>query len=97
MRIRVPKTFVPREARAIANDFRRNAAEVRRLASQLSQLGSSLNATWEGKSKNTFMGEFSPEPGRLHSYANYLDECARKIERMTVTVWEEKEVEDQPR
>lgn len=94
MRIRVPKTFVPKEAYVIAGNFRRAAGEARSLASQLQSVGNSLNSSWEGNSKNQFMQEFQSEPGNLLDYANYLEQCARTIERMTVTVWEEKEIKD---
>ena len=92
MKIRVPRTFIPPEAHSIANNFRQTASEVRRLAGQLNEIGNTLNATWEGRSKNNFMGEFNPEPGNLNSFADYLESCAQNVERMTVTVWEEKEV-----
>lgn len=94
MRIRVPRTFVPPEAHKIAADFRRAARESRQLASQLRSVGGTLNSTWEGNSKNQFMGEFNPEPGNLDSYASYLEQCARNIEHIKVTIWEEKEVKD---
>ena len=94
MKIRVPKTFVPKEAHAIAGNFRRAAGEARTLAAQLGRLGNHFNTTWEGNSKNNFMGDFSPEPGNLYEYANYLERCANDIERTTVTIWEEKEVKD---
>ena len=93
MRIRVPKTIVPGEAREIAGRFRQAANEARSLSSQLQGVGGHLDATWEGVSKNRFMDEFNPAPGNLLDYANYLEQCASKIERMTVIIWEEKEVE----
>jgi uncharacterized protein YukE len=94
MRIRVKKTIVPKEAYEIAGNFRRAAQEARNLASQLQRVGNSLNATWEGNSKNNFMQKINPEPGNLNDYANYLEQCAHKIEHMTVDIWEEKEIQD---
>ena len=94
MHIRVPKTFVPKEAYAIAGSFRRAASEARTLAARLQRVGNNLNATWEGNSKNCFMNELNPETGNLIDYANYLEQCARTIERMTVTIWEAKEIQD---
>jgi len=92
MLIRVPKSIHPPEAKEIAASFRRSASEVRNLAVQVQAIGNQLNATWEGKSKVRFMGDFSPEPGNLNSYADYLENCARKIESIEVIIWEEKEL-----
>jgi len=86
--IRVPRTFVPSEAYAIAAGFRAEAARVRGLSQQLSGIGGTLDSSWEGNAKNRFFGIFRPEPGNTESYAAWLDAQARNIERMTVTVWE---------
>ncbi len=86
--IRVPRTFVPSEAYAIAAGFRAEAGRVRGTAQQLRTTGNNLDSTWEGNSKNNFFAQFRPEPGNVESYAAWLEEKARNIECMTVTVWE---------
>ena len=90
--IKVPNTFIPPEARQIAAAFRAAAAQVRAQASSLKGVGYTLNSSWEGNSKNNFMGDFSPEPGNVESYASWLEDRARDIEHMKVTVWETKVV-----
>ena len=94
MRIRVPKTFVPKEARVIASSFRKAAGEARAQATKLRGIGNNLEGSWKGNSKNRFMTELNPQTANLIDYANYLEQCARTIERMKVTTWEMKEVED---
>jgi len=94
MIIRVPKTFVPKEARSISAIFRKAAKEVRAQAAQLKSISNNLNATWQGNSKNRFMSEINPEQSKLLDYASYLEQCARTIEQMKVTTWETKHVED---
>jgi uncharacterized protein YukE len=90
--IRVPRTFVPGEAHSIAAGFRSQAARVRDLAQQLRNVGGTLDTTWEGNAKNTFISSFSSQPGNLESYASWLEDQARQIEGMTVTVWDNKVV-----
>ena len=90
--IRVPRTFVPGEAHSIAAGFRSQAARVRDQARQLRNVGGTLDTTWEGNAKNAFFSSFSSEPGNLESYASWLEDRARQIEGMTVTVWEQKTV-----
>ena len=92
MKIRVPKTIHPPEAKGIAASFRRAAGEARKLSGKIQTIGNTLNDTWEGNSKERFMSEFSQEPGNLNSYADYLEDCARKIESIEVIIWEEKEI-----
>jgi uncharacterized protein YukE len=90
--IRVPRTFVPGEAHSIAAGFRAQAGRARDLARQLRDVGGTLNTWWEGNAKNVFFSTFSSEPGNLESYASWLEDKARNIEGMTVTVWETKVV-----
>jgi uncharacterized protein YukE len=90
--IRVPKTFVPGEAHAIAAGFRAQAGKARDLARQLRAVGGTLNTWWEGNAKNVFFSTFNSEPGNLDSYASWLEDKARIIEHMTVTIWESKTV-----
>jgi uncharacterized protein YukE len=94
MKIRVKRTIHPPEAKEIANKFRRAASEARKLAGQIQKIGSTLNSTWEGNSKESFMAEFTPEPGNLNSFADYLEECAQKIESIEVEIWDWKEVHE---
>ena len=91
MRIKVPKRIHPPEAKGIAGKFRQAATEARKLAGQLQVISNALDSSWEGRSKDRFMGDFRSEPGNLNSYADYLEDCARKIEDIEVTVWEEKD------
>lgn len=85
--VRVPETFVPKEAHAMAANFRAKASEVRNLANQLRQVGSTLQSTWEGNSKNNFMGSFQPAPSELDTYAQWLEEKARQLDNFKVTIW----------
>lgn len=94
MKIRVARTFVPPEAAQIAAEFNKAANDAINLSNQLSNISGTLESTWEGNSKNSFMGDFSPEPGNLRSYAQYLRNCAHQISQIRVTVWEWQEVED---
>lgn len=91
MRIKVPKRIHPPEAKEIAGKFRQAATEARKLASQLQVISNALDSSWEGRAKDRFMADFRSEPGNLNSYADYLEHCARKIEDIEVTVWEEKD------
>ena len=86
--IRLPRTFVPSEAHAIAASFRSQAAHIRDLARQLRDVKGSLDISWEGNSKNIFSSDFAPEPGNMDCYAAWLEDRARAIECMTVTIWE---------
>ena len=90
--IRVPRTYVPPEAYSIAAGFRSQAARVRDQAQQLRNVGGTLDTTWQGNAKNAFFSSFSSEPGNLESYASWLEDRARQIEGMTVTVWDTKVV-----
>lgn len=83
---------VPREAHSIAAGFRSQAGRMRDLARQLRDTGGTLNTWWEGNAKNVFFSSFNSEPGNLESYASWLDDRARNIEDMKVTVWEYKVV-----
>ncbi len=93
-RIRVPKRFIPKEAHAIAADFRSAAAQVRDVARQLDNTGGVLEGSWQGNSKETFMTNFRLAPGDLDNYATWLDKSASEIESIEVTIWEWKEVDD---
>jgi uncharacterized protein YukE len=87
--IRVKKTFTPPEAYAIAVQFRARANHVRELAKQLRKVKSSLDATWEGNSKNRFSSGYDVEISKMDNFADWLEEKANQIERIKVTVWEE--------
>ncbi len=86
---RVKRTFIPPEAPRIAAEFRKSANEVRMQAGRLRGVQGTLDSTWQGNSKNVFMGNFSSEPGNVESYASWLESKASEIENMTVTIWED--------
>ena len=88
--VRVPRTFVPQEAHGIAERLRSEAAHIREYANQLRDVRNTLNNTWQGNSKDRFMGEYQAEPDRLDSYAAWLITRANEIEQIKVTVWETK-------
>lgn len=92
--IRVPRTFTPPEAYAIAAQFQAQAKHVRDLANQLRKVKTTLDATWEGNSKNRFSSGYEPEISKMDSFADWLEEMANQIERIKVTVWEEVTVPD---
>lgn len=92
--IRIKKTFVPPEAYGIAAQFQAQANRVRDLASQLRKVKSTLDATWEGNSKNRFSSGYEPEVSKMDNFADWLEDKANQIERITVTVWEEVRVPD---
>lgn len=97
MKIRVMKSIIPSEARGVAARFREGARRIRAQAQQMRSVCSTLNSSWEGRSKMAFMDSISPQPGELEAYANWLDDRARQIENMHVDIWEEKDVPDNPR
>jgi len=88
--ILVSEEIVPPEARSIAEAFRREARRVRELAAQSRNTKGSLDQSWEGNSKNKFIGAFDPQINQLDNYANSLEEKARHIENIRVTVWKKK-------
>ncbi len=81
---------VPKEAREIAEKFRQSARKARALAQTLRKSAGILDSSWEGNSKNNFMGEFKGEPSKLESYADWLDSKAREIENIKVAFKEKK-------
>jgi uncharacterized protein YukE len=88
--ILVPESIVPPEAYGIAASFRREASRVRELAAQNRNIKGTFDYTWEGLSKNKFSGDYDPQIGQLDNYANLLEEKARQIENIHVTVWKKK-------
>ena len=90
--IRTSESIVPPEAHGIAASFRREAQRVRQLAASHRSIKGTLDTTWEGLSKNKFSGNFDPQIGQLDNYANMLEEKARQIENIHVTVWHTKRV-----
>jgi uncharacterized protein YukE len=90
--IRIPiqrkHTFVPDAAGAIGGSWRSVADQVRSVASGLHSIGSALDGSWEGNSKQHFMTEYDPTPGATESSADLLDSLAGQVEGITVTEWE---------
>lgn len=78
--------IIPPEAHAIADAFRREARRVRDITAQARNTKSALDNSWTGNSKNRFSGNFDPQIGQLDNYANILEEKARQIDNIRVTV-----------
>ena len=85
--IQTSESIVPSEAHSIAASFRREAQRVRDLAANHRSIKGTLDSTWEGNSKNRFSGDFDPQISQLDNYAGTLEEKARQIENIHVTVW----------
>ena len=85
--IRTSESIIPSEAHAIAASFRREAQRVRDLAAKHRSIKGTLDSTWEGLSKNKFSGDFDPQISQLDNYVNTLEEKARQIENIHITVW----------
>ncbi len=85
--ILVPETIVPPEAYGIAAAFRSEARRVRELAAQNRSTKGTLDGTWQGNSKIRFSGDFEPRITDLDNYANSLEDKARQIENIRVTIW----------
>lgn len=83
--------FVPREADGIARQFEKAAKEIEAQSYQLQNVAGELDATWEGRSHDSFMATFRNEPAQLRSYANYLRDCANRIR--SIQVYEDVRVE----
>ena len=81
-------TFVPDEAPRIAREFRSAAGRIREQAREMKGIQSNLQGAWEGNSAERFMDEFEPQIKEMEHFAEWLDDKAHQIERMTVTVWE---------
>ncbi len=81
---------VPKEAKGIAEKFRQSARQARALAQTLRKTAGVLDSSWEGNSKNNFMGDFKGEPSKLESYADWLESKANEIENITVAFKEKK-------
>jgi uncharacterized protein YukE len=90
--ILVPEGIVPQEAHAIAASFRREANRVRELSAKNRNNKSTLDSTWQGNSKNRFSNDYDPQISQLEEYARALEEKARQIENIRVTVYRKKMV-----
>ena len=80
IRVRVEHWFIPNEAHSIAAQFRTQAGAIRDQANTVGKAKNTLDASWEGNSKNKFMLLFDPMPGNLGSYASWLEQAANQIE-----------------
>jgi len=94
-KVRVPvlRVFVPREAHSIAAQLRAAVGPVRAFAQQLRKIDGTLDATWEGNSKNRFSEGYEPELGRTEDLAGSVEHVAGQIASMSVSVWETQEEE----
>jgi len=81
-RVRVDHWFTPPEAHTIAGQFRAKAGEIRAQAQAIRRGRSTLDLSWEGKSKNNYFVSLNPMPGDLENYANWLEQKANQIEHM---------------
>jgi len=85
---RRPRTFVPPEAGWLAAYFRKTAEKFRGIGSDLRRVPTVLDETWDGVSRDRFMLDFEPRPGRMEAVALWLEFAARQIAATEVTVWE---------
>ena len=85
--VRVKHWFIPDEASTIASQFRSQARVIREQATALRKTKTTLDTSWEGNSKNKFMYEFDPMPGKLDSYSTWLENAATKIETTQAMVY----------
>jgi uncharacterized protein YukE len=90
VKISVPylHTFVPPEAPAIAAQLRAIAGPVRALAQELRAIDGTLDASWEGNSKNRFSEAYRPTINRVEDLAASIEHAAGRIGSMTVSIWE---------
>ena len=82
-----PVEIVPPEAYALAHSLRGVAARARSIADAQRRQQQRLDAVWEGDAKGRFFAEYSSDPGNWESLALWMEDQARRVERMTVTVW----------
>lgn len=85
--VKVAYQATPPEARGIANEFRAAAGKIQNQAAALRKIKGNLDSSWEGKSKISFINEYTPVISSLDSYASWLNQQAGRIERMTVTMY----------
>jgi uncharacterized protein YukE len=88
-KMRVAKTFVPPEAHAIAEQFRHAANQLRTSSESLNQIGSTLDSSWSGHSKELFFDLYRNHPAAVNAMADWLMDRANYVENIYVTIWEE--------
>ncbi len=88
---RRPRTFVPPEAVALGDHFRKAAKQLRAGGSDFRGVSTELAGSWAGLSRERFMLDFGSRPGRLESAAEWAETMAGQLERIEVTVWETEE------
>ena len=82
------RTITPDQAPAVAGELRLIAGRARELAGQLRSISGDMDATWQGRSQIRFLMDFGGEPGNGASAASWVEDRARFVAVMTVTVWE---------
>ncbi len=85
----VAKTFVPPEAHAIAEEFRRAANDLYSSSGNLNSIRATLDSNWLGQSKNLFFEAFANQPATVNSLAEWLMNSAHTIENIHVTIYVE--------
>ena len=85
----VARTFVPPEAHAIAEEFRRAANELCSSSGNLNSIRATLDGNWLGQSKNLFFEAFGNQPAAVNSLAEWLTNSANTIENIHVTIYVE--------
>jgi uncharacterized protein YukE len=88
-KMRVAKTFVPPEAHAIADQFRRAANQLRTSSENLNQISGVLDNGWLGHSKELFFDLYRNQPTAVNAMADWLTDRANYVENIHVTIWEE--------
>ena len=80
--VKVEERFIPPEAHTIAAQFRNQARTIRDQARDVRQSISTMESTWAGNAQKRFMPRIANTPRDLDAYAAWLEDSARRIERM---------------
>ncbi len=86
---RVPRTFIPPEAKTIADELRRIAAETRAMTAGLGLGGKPMDALLQELSGMERFRGFAPVAQDAGALADWLEAQARRLENTKVTTWEE--------
>jgi hypothetical protein len=89
MLTRVPRTFVPPEAKAIAEELRSIAAETRAMGAKLGLGAKPLDELLEGLFDQSAFQGLQPIAQNTGALAEWVEAQARRIETTQVTVWED--------
>ena len=88
MQVRHAKTLFPDQELGIGASLRAIANQIREVAQDVRALGSSLDTTWEGNAKVKFSDHYQPEMGNTDACMEHLIDLANRIEAISVTIWE---------